>query len=242
MGKFEWNLEEIKKLVKDATTFSEVLRGLNIPIQGNNGNTLKRILNENNIDYSHFTGRAKYYKTCSTKIEDYLNNKIKIKPYKLKQKLLKENIKENKCEICGLTEWLGKPLIIQLHHINGNNTDNRLENLQMLCPNCHSQTDSYCGKANTNSIKNHCKDCGKEILKESKYCVICAVKHRKLKRKVVRPTKEELIDMFLNLNSIMAIGKHYNISDNAVRKWLKYYNLPFRTKELTNYIYTYKHG
>ena len=73
MGKFEWNLEEIKKLVKDATTFSEVLRGLNIPIQGNNGNTLKRILNENNIDYSHFTGRAKYYKISSTKIEDYIN-------------------------------------------------------------------------------------------------------------------------------------------------------------------------
>lgn len=229
MGKFEWNLEEIKKLVKDATTFSEVLRGLNIPIQGNNGNTLKRILNENNIDYSHFTGRAKYYKTSSAKIEDYLNNKIKIKPYKLKQKLLKENIKENKCEICGLTEWLGKPLIIQLHHINGNNADNRLENLQMLCPNCHSQTESYCGKANTNSIKNHCKDCGKEILKESIYCPICSFKH---KRKVKRPTKEQLILDFKELKNIKAIGKKYNVSDNAIRRWLTYYSLPFKTKEL----------
>ena len=65
---------------------------------------------------------------------------------KIKGKLIREGLKENKCEICGLiNEWNGKPLVLQLHHINGNHTDNRLENLQILCPNCHSQTDTYCG-------------------------------------------------------------------------------------------------
>ena len=109
----------------------------------------------------------------------------------------------------------------------------------MLCPNCHSQTDSYCGKANTNNIKNHCKDCGKEILKESTYCPMCSFKH---KRKVKRPTKEQLILDFKELKSIKKIGIKYNVSDNAIRRWLKYYNLPFKTKELKNTYFAKYYG
>ena len=52
-------------------------------------------------------------------------------------------MKENKCEVCGITEWQGAPIICELHHINGDTTDNRIENLQILCPNCHSQTDNF---------------------------------------------------------------------------------------------------
>lgn len=66
----------------------------------------------------------------------------------LKRRLLKEGIKENVCEIdgCNITEWNSKPIIMQIDHINGNPTDHRLENLRMICPNCHSQTETYCGK------------------------------------------------------------------------------------------------
>ena len=63
MKKYNWNLEDIKVFVKDSITFSEVLRKLNIPIQGNNSVTLRKLLDENNIDYSHFTGRARFYST-----------------------------------------------------------------------------------------------------------------------------------------------------------------------------------
>lgn len=235
MGKYNWNVEEIKEAIKNSTTFSDVLRKLNIPIVGNNSKTLKRIIKEYNLDCSHFTGRAKIYKTNYVEAKEYFNNNKFIKTHQLKKKLLKENIKENKCEICGLTEWLGKPLTIQLHHINGNNSDNSLGNLQMLCPNCHSQTDSYCGAANTNIVKKYCKDCGREVLKTSTYCPICSAKH---KRKVNRPTKEELLLNFKELKNICKIGELYNVSDNAVRRWLKYYNLPFKTKDLKNYICT----
>ena len=229
MGKFEWNLEEIKKLVKDATTFSEVLRGLNIPIQGNNGDTLKRILNENNIDYSHFTGRAKHYKTYPTKIEDYLNNKIKIKTFKLKQKLLKENLIENKCSICGLTSWLNKPIVLQLHHIDGNNNNNNLNNLQLLCPNCHSQTDNYCGNANKNTSKNYCLECGKEISKRSIRCPKCANLHR---HKKVNLSKEQLLQDFKELKSFLQVGKKYKVSDNAIKKWCRRVGLPTTIREI----------
>lgn len=64
----------------------------------------------------------------------------------LKQRLFDLGLKENRCESCGCEDWLGKPLSVALHHINGNNKDNRLENLQLLCPNCHSQTDTFAGR------------------------------------------------------------------------------------------------
>ena len=64
----------------------------------------------------------------------------------LKRRLLTEGLKENRCEACGLTEWLGRSLSMALHHLNGDGRDNRLENLQLLCPNCHSQTDNFSGR------------------------------------------------------------------------------------------------
>jgi hypothetical protein len=64
----------------------------------------------------------------------------------LKSRLLAEGLKENRCERCGLTEWRGQPLAVALHHANGNGLDNRIENLVMLCPNCHSQTENFSGR------------------------------------------------------------------------------------------------
>jgi len=61
----------------------------------------------------------------------------------LKRRLLKAGLKENRCEDCGITEWRGKPLNMALHHVNGDGMDNRLENLKLLCANCHSQTPNY---------------------------------------------------------------------------------------------------
>jgi hypothetical protein len=64
----------------------------------------------------------------------------------LKKRLLAAGLKQNWCERCGRDEWLGAPLNLALHHINGDGLDNRLENLQLLCPNCHSQTANYGGR------------------------------------------------------------------------------------------------
>jgi hypothetical protein len=66
--------------------------------------------------------------------------------FKLKNRLLKEKIKENKCEICNINSWNNKLLIMQLDHIDGNSHNHKLENLRMICPNCHAQTETWCGK------------------------------------------------------------------------------------------------
>lgn len=66
--------------------------------------------------------------------------------HNVKLRLLGEGLKRNRCERCGLTEWRGEPLSMALHHLNGDGLDNRIENLQLLCPNCHSQTENFAGR------------------------------------------------------------------------------------------------
>ena len=80
-------------------------------------------------------------------LDDILNGKY---PYyatsQLNKRLIKEGYKEQKCECCGMTEWLGEPIPLELHHIDGNKQNHQLSNLQMLCPNCHSITDNFKSK------------------------------------------------------------------------------------------------
>lgn len=233
--KYNWNKELIEQYVKESDSLSETLIKMNIPIQGNNSKTLKNKIEEYNIDISHFTyGNAKRSKTEYIPAEKYLTKNSILKSSKLKIKLLKEKIKENKCECCGISEWRGKPITIQLHHIDGDNTNNELSNLMMLCPNCHSQTDNYCGSANE---KQHyyCKDCGKEITKGATYCQECCGKHaRKVKN---RPSKEELIEDFKIFKAITKIGEKYGVTDTTIRKWFTNYDLPSKSKELKELLF-----
>jgi len=64
----------------------------------------------------------------------------------LKRRILSESLKPNACAVCGIARWRDRPLSLALHHVNGDRLDNRLENLELLCPNCHSQTDTYSGR------------------------------------------------------------------------------------------------
>lgn len=71
-----------------------------------------------------------------------------INSHALKIKMLRDGIRERKCERCDGAEWLGEPIPLELHHKNGNRQDNRDENIDLLCPNCHALTDNNSGKAN----------------------------------------------------------------------------------------------
>lgn len=107
-----------------------------------------------NINYCTFIKYAKKLnvfvslKTKYNKIDlkDVLTNKRSIGAYDLRLKLIKEGYKEKKCEKCGLIHWKGKEISLELHHKDGNTRNNKLENLEILCPNCHAQTDNYRSK------------------------------------------------------------------------------------------------
>jgi 5-methylcytosine-specific restriction endonuclease McrA len=79
-------------------------------------------------------------------VVDYLVRGRSVNRTHLKGRLLAAGLKQNRCEQCGIEDWLGKPLSMALHHVNGEGADNRLENLMMLCPNCHSQTENFSGR------------------------------------------------------------------------------------------------
>lgn len=64
----------------------------------------------------------------------------------IKLKLFEAGLKENKCEVCSIEEWNGAPINMHLDHIDGNTYNHKLDNLRMICPNCHSQTETYCGR------------------------------------------------------------------------------------------------
>ena len=84
-------------------------------------------------------------------LKDILDGKVPhFNTFKLKKRLLKENVFENKCDVCGITEWNGSELNMELDHIDGNRTNHKIQNLRMICPNCHAQTDTYRSK----NIKN----------------------------------------------------------------------------------------
>lgn len=77
---------------------------------------------------------------------EYLQNSKDIQTNKVRLKLLKEGYKKAQCEKCGLSEWLGNPIPLEVHHIDGNSHHNEISNYQLLCPNCHALTNSYRGK------------------------------------------------------------------------------------------------
>jgi hypothetical protein len=79
-------------------------------------------------------------------LETMLTEKSTAQRKTLKSRLITAGLLKNECYKCGISEWLGKPLSLDLDHINGINDDNRLENLRILCPNCHSQTETYRGR------------------------------------------------------------------------------------------------
>ena len=136
MAKFTYTTEQLSEAVASSKSFKQVHEKLNL--RGYNYQALYARIKRSGIDTSHMTGRD-----GQPLSEILVENSTYLKTGHLKNRLFKEGLKKPKCEECGIVDWNGKPLSFHLHHINGKWNDNRLENLQILCPNCHSQTDNF---------------------------------------------------------------------------------------------------
>ena len=142
---------EFEEAISKSYSIASVCRYLGLKPAGGNYRIIHKAIEEYALDTSHFTGQGwnvglQFKPKDITDIGDILIENSSYQSYKLKNRLLKEGLKNAKCECCGLTEWRGKPIPLELHHINGNNRDHRLMNLQLLCPNCHALTNTYRGR------------------------------------------------------------------------------------------------
>jgi hypothetical protein len=236
----KYTKDTLIELCKNSTSVTMVMRKLNLKIAGGTHSYISKLLKKFNIDTSHFLGRASNFGKNHTggrskRLADTIlvDNYIERERHKiLKRALLELNVK-HECVECGIGPiYNNKPITLQVDHINGDWSNNKIENLRFLCPNCHSQTPNHGGKKiklnktiNKNIQCNNCIDCKKPISKQAVRCKSCkAILQQSSTSK--RPTKEILeINLIETKHNICAIGRKYNVSDNAVRKWIRFYNL-----------------
>jgi DNA-binding protein Fis len=214
----ENNLPLIEDMIKQNLPKFEIARVLNVKYD-----TLNKHLKRLGINYDGNPNRKGIHHIESRKdLEIYFSNKQKISASKLRKNLIRDGYKEEKCERCGLTEWMGGPIPLELHHKNFNHYDNSLENLEILCPCCHKQIHGY----NNNSNK---KDVPKiEVQKK--------VTENKEAVKTPKYDINEVINLMKCHRNYTKVGKILGISDNAVRKRLKNNGYPAVLEEFLKYI------
>lgn len=149
-----WKLskDELSDIVKNSTSFCEILKKINVAPVGGNVNTLKRRLNEEKIDFSHIplgikSNLGRKFDVEILTYDDLFVENCEHSRHALKRYIIKNNLIPYKCDICGNEGvWNNKPLVLILDHINGIRNDNRIENLRFLCPNCNAQQETFAGK------------------------------------------------------------------------------------------------
>lgn len=145
-----WSESDLIKAVKTSVSVAECLNKLGLKPTGGNYKQFRKYVSELHLDISHFSGQSwakgKKRNRKNVNLVDILTIESHYKSSRLRHRLVAEGLKERKCESCGGANWMGGPIPLELDHINGNNTDNRLTNLRILCPNCHALTPNYRGK------------------------------------------------------------------------------------------------
>lgn len=217
--------EQLQDTISTSKTWREVCEKFNkIPRSGMQSHFSKRA-KYFGIDHSHFYGSnwSNYVSSLRKKvpIEQYLVKGSIIKSGELRNKLIKIGLKKNECEICKISVWNNEPVSLDLDHKNSDHYDNRLENIQLLCPNCHRQETLKRIKERKKFIikvrKKYLCICGKEKLsKKSKICRDC---YKFNKRKIIWPAKKELLSM-LEKHNYLQLSKKLGVSDNAIRHHL----------------------
>lgn len=213
----KWTDELLIQAVKSSNNMSEVLLALNL---AGGHSRIRDKIKTMNLDTSHWHTQPSLKRKIPP-IESYLVRDSTISSNNLKRRLLNNGLLKNECSICKLTKWQNKPLILQLDHINGNKRDNRKQNLRLLCPNCHSQTETFCGrnikgikrKKESEYVRYFCKGCSAPLIRIQNKLGLC--KHCRKNKYSGILSHEQLIELqqrYKNGESGNKLIAEYNIS------------------------------
>jgi hypothetical protein len=142
--------DRLREAISKSISLAETLKNLGLVPAGGNYLCLKKYIKIYDIDTSHFLGqgylRGKTHTYGTRPLGQILIYGNLENTHRLRIRLIREGIKKHECEKCNLKEWQNKPIPLEVHHKDGDRYNNTLENLQLLCPNCHALTDNYRGK------------------------------------------------------------------------------------------------
>ncbi|NDB82601.1 MAG: HNH endonuclease [Alphaproteobacteria bacterium] len=225
--------EEFQKLVYQFQSLADIIRYFNLLPGAGNYTTLKKRIVRDNIDISHIklgidSNRNRQMRKKVTSKEVLANGKF-ISGSTLKKVIFREGLLEEQCFKCGLGNlWQGEKINLTIDHIDGNRHNNLLENLRILCPNCHSQTPTFSGRniKNKKTWKNNCQLCNKKLHnKKSIRCRRCTNLNNRTK--ITWPENNQLLEL-LRSTTMESLAKSLGVSSNAIRTRLKRRGLSFK--------------
>tara|TARA_Y100000310_G_scaffold206005_1_gene206361 strand:- start:9210 stop:9938 length:729 start_codon:yes stop_codon:yes gene_type:complete len=234
----KYTKEEFARAVSNNFSIRSVLLELGLYGSGANYTTFHRNVQVLNLDTSHFLGQGHLKgKTHNWGVripleEILIENSSYSNTNNVKKRLLRKGLLVYECSVCKISTWIGKTLSLQLDHINGINNDHRIENLRLLCPNCHSQTPTFAGRNKQKGVPrtkqptkqnskppNTCVDCNKNISRYATRCKPCQGTKG-------NPTKIDwpdtsILRQMVEASNYTKVGKELGVSDNAIRKRLR---------------------
>ncbi len=226
---------QAREAIAASLSYAEALRRLGMRAAGGNWKTLRRYATEVwHIPVGHFDPAAARRAALVREpvpLEAILVEDSSFSRSHLKKRLYAAGIKRRECEMCGQTElWRGRQMSLILDHVNGVGTDNRIENLRIVCPNCAATLDTHCGR--NKRLLRACVVCDEAFRAASpgqRHCShscggrsAASLEAALATRRVERPPYKQLLRE-IRETSWAAVGRKYGVSDNAVRKWVRWY-------------------
>lgn len=217
--------EQLQQMVNESSSFQEVLRKFNMENTSGNYRMLRKRIREDEIDLTSINsvkklnGNKERFMTQRTNDELFTENNTAYTET-VKRRIIKENLMPYECQICKTNDiWQNKKITLILDHINGVSNDHRLSNLRFLCPNCNSQTDTFCGRNNL-KLKHKCPKCQKPFQGIGSVCKSCHYDSATFKI-----TKEELTSLMLKLRTYKAISRKLGVAHGTVKKYCEMFDI-----------------